>query len=110
MSSEPSIPRTPKVTTPSSFLGFAVGDDHRLADWEQVVDYMYLLDRESDRVSTIEIGETTEGNPFILTFISSAANISNLETPRATQQRLSEIRNMIQSVGVLLKILGQLPQ
>ena len=94
MSSEPPNRGGPIVTTPSSFLGFAVGDDHRLADWEQVVDYMYLLDRESDRVSTIEIGETTEGNPFILTFISSAANISNLETHRATQQRLSDPRTL----------------
>ena len=94
MSSEPPNRGGPIVTTPSSFLGFAVGDDHRLADWPQVAEYMYLLARESDRVSTIEIGKTTEGNPFLLTFISSAANIANLEAHQATQMRLSDPRDL----------------
>ena len=79
-----------EVTTPSEFLGFAVGDDHRLADWPQVVDYMRLLDQESDRVSTIEIGKTTEGNPFLLTFISSPGNIANLDSHMETQRRLAD--------------------
>ena len=79
-----------EVTTPSEFLGFAVGDDHRLADWPQVVDYMHLLDQESDRVSTIEIGKTTEGNPFLLTFISSPGNIANLDSHMETQRRLAD--------------------
>ncbi|MDP6716501.1 MAG: M14 family metallopeptidase, partial [SAR202 cluster bacterium] len=94
VSSESSNPGGPKVTTPSDFLGFAVGDDYRLADWPQVAEYMHLLDRESDRVRTVEIGRSTEGNPFLLTFISSSANIADLESHRETQQRLSDPENI----------------
>jgi hypothetical protein len=94
VSSEPSIITSSPVTTPRDFLGFAIGDDHRLADWPQVAEYMHLLDRESDRVSTVEIGKTTEGNPFLLTFISSPANIVNLETHKQTRQRLSDPRTI----------------
>ena len=38
------------VPMPSEVLGFAPGDDRKLASWSQVVDYFEQLDRASDRV------------------------------------------------------------
>src|SRR5690349_19550331 len=47
------------VPTPSEVLGFAPGDDRKLASWSQVVDYFAQLDRASDRVNFETLGQTT---------------------------------------------------
>ena len=82
------------LPTPSQHLGFEVGADRRLAGWGQIVDYFERLDRASDRVKTLEIGRSTEGNPFLLTIISSARNIANLDKYKRIQRRLADPRGI----------------
>ena len=82
------------LPTPSQHLGFEVGADRRLAGWGQIVDYFERLDRASDRVKTLEIGRSTEGNPFLLTIISSARNIANLDKYKRIQKRLADPRGI----------------
>ncbi|MCH7787178.1 MAG: hypothetical protein IIC22_06685, partial [Chloroflexi bacterium] len=67
------------IISPSEHLGFEVGEDRKLADWPQIVEYFYMLDSASERVRTREIGKTTEGNPFLMAVISSPENLANLE-------------------------------
>ena len=67
------------ITSPESFLGFKVGEDYKLASWQQIVDYFKILDESSDKVRVEELGKSTEGNPFIMAIISSSENMINLD-------------------------------
>ena len=80
------------VPSPRDVLGFAPGEDRKLAGWPQIVDYFKRLDSASDRVSVHQAGVSTERRPFIVAIISSEENIQNLSRIRAAQQRLADPR------------------
>lgn len=80
------------LPTPAEHFGFELGADRRLADWEEIAGYFWRLDAASDRVRTLEIGKSTEGNPFLMAIISSPDNIANLDAHRETQRRLADPR------------------
>jgi hypothetical protein len=84
----------PGVPSPKSVLGFEPGDDRKLADWTQVVDYFRRLDAASDRVRVEEVGRSTEGRPFLLVTITSEANMARLEAIRAANLRLADPRGL----------------
>ncbi len=71
-----------RVTSPEEHLGRAVGTDFELADWEQVSSFYRKLAVESPNVSTQKIGTTTEGRDFLMSVISSPANIANVDQLR----------------------------
>ncbi len=81
-----------QVTSPEQFLGFKVGTDRMLADMFQIIAYFKNLDEQSDRVQLMEVGKTTEGNPFIVAIITSADNQKNIERYRRYQQLLADPR------------------
>ncbi len=83
---------SPKVPSPRDVLGFAPGDDRKLADWSQIVDYFKRLDSASPRVSVHQAGVSTERRPFIVAIISSEENIANLPRIREAQRRLADPR------------------
>ena len=56
----------PAVPAPRDVLGFAPGDDRKLADWSQIVEYFKRLDAASGRVSVHQPGLTTERRPFLV--------------------------------------------
>ncbi|MFL6214046.1 MAG: M14 metallopeptidase family protein [Blastocatellia bacterium] len=80
------------VPAPRDALGFAPGDDRKLADWSQIVDYFKRLDAASGRVSVHQPGLTTERRPFIVALISSEENIENLPRIREAQRKLADPR------------------
>ncbi|MFH1180538.1 MAG: M14 metallopeptidase family protein [Candidatus Bathyarchaeota archaeon] len=77
------------VISPKEHLGYPIGTDRKLADWPQIVEYFNKIGDASPRVMVENLGETTEGNPFILATISSPENLSRLEELREIQLRLS---------------------
>jgi hypothetical protein len=77
------------VTSPESFYGFKPGEDRKLARWDAIVEYFRMLDDESDRIKVVDLGETTEGNPFILAYISSPENLADLDRYREMSWRIS---------------------
>ena len=79
-----------RITAPEDFLGFRVGEDRKLADWDEMVRYFNRLDSESDRALVEEIGCSTEGMPFILCAISSPGNLRRIDEFREIQQLLSD--------------------
>ena len=83
-----------QVTSPEQFLGFKVGTEKKLADMFQIVEYFRMLDKQSGRISVREIGKTTEGNPFIVAFITSENNQKNLGKYRRYQQMLADPRKI----------------
>jgi len=82
------------VTSPESFFGFRLGSDRKIARWDRIVDYYNRLGEESDRIKVVEMGPSTEGNPFLLVVISSPQNLERLESIREDNLRLSDPRGL----------------
>ncbi|MGH9792996.1 MAG: M14 family zinc carboxypeptidase, partial [Candidatus Acidiferrales bacterium] len=77
------------LPAPEQYLGFRVGTDRKLATWPQVVEYMHMAARASDRVRVEELGKSTNSHPFLLLTISSPKNLARLEQIQADQKRLA---------------------
>jgi len=85
---------TGEVTQPEEFFGFKMGSDRKIARWDRIVEYFKLLERHSDKIKVVEMGPSTEGNPFLLVVVSSAENLRNLEGLREVNLRLSDPRGL----------------
>ena len=78
-----------EATSPEDHFGHIVGADRKLIDWEGIVDYMHILDGQSERIALRELGQTTLGKPFLLVTISSEENLRNLDRYRRIQQQIA---------------------
>jgi hypothetical protein len=79
-----------KITSPKEFFGFVPGSDCKLIRWDKIVEYFYLLQKESERIKVIDMGPTTEGNPFLQVVISSLENLSRLDEIKRISHMLAE--------------------
>lgn len=79
-------------TTPEAFLGFQVGADKKLADYNQIKAYFEKLDQESPMLKLFTIGETTMKKPMIMAAISTEANLAKLDRWREIVRRLRDPR------------------
>lgn len=82
------------IPTPKETFGFNVGDDFKLATYEQSIEYFKKLDASSDLIELRQIGETSEGRPWYAAFISSKENLGNLEHYRSISQQLAHPENL----------------
>lgn len=82
----------PKVRAPQEYLGFAIGDDRKLADYNQMLGYFREVDTVSDRLTLQELGTTTEGNPFVMAIITAPENHAKLSGILQTQAKLADPR------------------
>jgi hypothetical protein len=87
------IAQTP-TTPPKKFFGHQLGADRKMARWDQIVEYFKTLEKQSTRLKVVNLGPTTMGNPFLLAFISSPANLAKLEQYRQMNARLSDPRGV----------------
>ena len=46
------------ITSPKEQFGFNIGDDYRLVNYTQYVEYLKKLDAQSERMTVVEIGKT----------------------------------------------------
>jgi len=83
-----------QIPKPESVLGFKIGEDRKVADMHQIVDYFNKLDITSERVMVKEVGKTTKGNPFIVGVITSEENQKKLEKYKRYQQLLADPRKI----------------
>ena len=83
-----------QVTTPETFFGFQLGSDRKMARWDGIVDYFRLLEGQSDRMQVIDMGPSTEGNPFLLAIISSSKNLDNLAHLREVNAKITDPRGL----------------
>lgn len=77
-----------KLETPESYFGFKIGADTKLARWDKIVAYMQAVAQASDRVRYRDLGPTTNGNPFALLEIASAATLEDLDRFKKLERRL----------------------
>ena len=78
--------------TPVSHFGHRMGEDRKLIGWAKTVSYFEALDRASESVLVRKLGKTTGGRDFIAAWISSPANLKQLDRYRDIQQRLADPR------------------
>jgi len=74
---------------PDKFFGFTPGADSMLFDYEQLIDYLTKLDKVSERMKMVEIGKSPLGKPMYIAFISSEANIKNLDKLKEINKKLA---------------------
>ncbi len=87
-SAGPSALAAQAIPSPAAHFGHAVGADRKLVGWDGIVEYMRLVGDASDRVNVRELGESTDGRPFLLVEISSSETMANLDRFKRLQQRL----------------------
>ena len=77
------------VTRPEKFFGFRPGTDRHLIDYEELISYLNNLAQNSARLKLVDIGKSPLGKTIYIAFISSEANIQNLEGLKEINQRLA---------------------
>ncbi len=82
------------LASPEERFGFRMGADRKLVRWADMLQYFQDVASKSDRVRYEQIGEATEGQPFVLLTISSAENLGRLEEFRQIQKRLADPRGL----------------
>jgi len=83
-----------KVPTPREHLGFDIGEDRVLANWDALTSYYEELGKTSQRVLVDTLGLTTMGRPFVMLTITSPANLARLDEIRDMQLRLADPRRI----------------
>lgn len=81
-------------THPKEFLGYEVGADRKLADYNQIMEYFNKLDEESDKIKILNIGESTLGKPIIMAVITAEENMDKLDTYTSITKRLRNARGL----------------
>ena len=79
----------PKITPPNEQFGKSIGDDYFLVNWTQWVEYLRKMDRESDRMTVVEIGKTAEGRSQYTAIVTSPENHKRLAQFKEMNRRLA---------------------
>jgi len=74
---------------PREHLGFAPGDDYKLAGSEQIHGYFRKLAAESGRIRLVEFGRSAGQRPMYAAFISSEENLARLDRFKEISRRLA---------------------
>jgi hypothetical protein len=85
---------TNQIKNPEEFFGFQLGSDRKIARWDKIVGYFNHLDANNSKIKTINMGPSTEGNPFLLVIITSPENHANLEEIRKINNKIADPRNL----------------
>jgi hypothetical protein len=84
------------IPSPEEFFGHQMGADRQLARWDRLVAYYDTLDVLSDRIDVRHVGASTLGNPFLVIFVSSPANLANLDQIQRRNAILQDPRGRTQ--------------
>lgn len=77
-----------QIKSPAEFLGYQVGSKVT-PHWKVLEYYQYLANQVPNQIKMESYGETTEGRPLRVFYISSAQNIGNLENIRTNNLKLA---------------------
>lgn len=81
-----------QLKSPEEFLGYKIGS--RYTPHWKIVNYVnHVAANASAMVKVQQYGETNEGRPLLLAFVSSPENIRNLEQVRMNNLRLANLSN-----------------
>jgi hypothetical protein len=78
-----------QLQSPKDYFGFEPGTDKMLFTYEQMISYLQKLDEASPMLQLTEIGQSAEGKPMYVCFISSEENIRNLDRLKEINRKLA---------------------
>jgi len=81
-----------QVKSPEEFLGYKIGDKYT-PHWKLISYFQSVAIAAPANVKLEQYGQTNEGRPLMLAFISSAENMKNLEQIRVNNLRLANLAN-----------------
>lgn len=84
-----SLPNQREITTPFEQFGFNIGDDYRLINYSQLLQYWEKLEQESDRIKLAKIGQTAEASPMVMAIVTSPENQAKLDRFQEISRRLA---------------------
>jgi hypothetical protein len=94
-------------TSPEQFLGFKVGADRQLADYNQIQAYFQKLDQESSKLKVFNIGTSTLKKPMFMAVITSEQNMAKLDAYREIVRKLRDPRTTSQEEARKLAMEGK---
>jgi hypothetical protein len=78
-----------EIPKPEEHFGFVPGSDYMLFTYEQLITYLEKLDKASPMLKLVENGQSPMGRKMYIAFISSEANINNLDRLREINKELA---------------------
>jgi len=81
-------PAQAQLTTPKQQFGFNVGDDYQLINYTQLLAFWKKLDTQSDRMTLVNIGTSSEGRPMVMAIITSPKNKPKLDLYKISRDGL----------------------
>lgn len=90
------------LKSPEEFLGYKVGADNKIADYETITKYFKHLSENSKKILFQNIGKTSQGRDMFMSIISSEENLANLEKYKNIIHRLSDPRKTSKDEAVEL--------
>lgn len=91
-----------RIPTPESIFGFAPGAEHKLATYDQTIDYFKKLDAASDQLTLVEAGTSTQGRTFYFALISSKDNLKKIDRHREIARRLARPEGLSEAQAAAL--------
>lgn len=82
------FPQT-KITSPKDFFGFEPGANKNLFNYEKLIDYLKLLESQSEKIKLVKIGDSPFNKPIYVAFISNQTNIKNLDRLKQINKELA---------------------
>jgi hypothetical protein len=96
-----------KLTTPKQEFGFDVGADYQLINYTRLLAYWKKLDKESDRMTLVEIGKSSEGRPMVMAIITSPKNFGKLDAFKGTAKKLALAQGLTDAEAKKLAAAGK---
>ncbi|MBI3122910.1 MAG: hypothetical protein HYZ10_00765 [Ignavibacteriales bacterium] len=90
------------LKSPEEFLGFKVGADYKIADYETISKYFKHLSENSKKITFEIIGKTSQGRDMFMSVISTEENIANIAKYKAIVKKLSDPRYITDAEAALL--------
>jgi hypothetical protein len=83
-----------EIKSPEKYFGHMMGQEGILLNYLKSLNYYAEIAAQSPRMKMVELGKTTDGNPFNLLIISSAENMEKLEKFKQARDRLADPRKI----------------
>ena len=89
------LPKKAGVPTPKDVLGYHVGAEKKLTYWADQQKWYRALEKAlPGRVKTSVVGKTEEGREIMVVYVTSDANLKNLDQNRANMRRIADPRGL----------------
>jgi hypothetical protein len=88
------LPVSKSSPQPKDVLGYHIGAPKKLTSVGDQQRYFQELEKSTPRVKTMVVGRTEEGRDILIAFVSSEANIRQLEANRQNLKKLADPRGL----------------